>query len=140
MSTPCVIGVKEGEKVTWVHVHGDGGINVTGLRLVNHYETLDKAKSLIAGGDFAYLEPNKDNIRYYAESGERNVDPQVADLFMFYRCNKSIIKYLYEDGLWYGVKWLYHKPGEYVPFMEQYKLEPLNYALEHSINPFDSND
>ena len=139
MGTPAAIAVQTGKEVTWCHINYDGYVEGAGRTLVEHYNTEELAKSLIAGGDISvlhksiecpeghsFMNPVKGFTIYYKrDRGETNVDPQKGDYFHFLHCTKRTIKYLYKDGTWY---WLRVKSTP-ARFVDQWELLPIGEVL-----------
>lgn len=139
MGTPCVVALKELDKVTYVSINYDGYVTGVGAMLVDHFADIDKVRAMIAGGDISILAPNIDGceghsfatpvkgqtIYYGRDRGETCIDPQVTDIFGFYRATKNITAYVYENGVWFLVTEPYRKPGEYVSFMDRWVLSDL---------------
>lgn len=159
MGTPCVVALKEADKVTYVSINYDGYVTGVGAMLVDHFADIDKVRAMIAGGDISVLAPNIDGgemyekthcnkdgtilgtsmerrhtfatpvkgqtIYYGRDRGETGTEPQITDLFGFYRATKETTAYVYENGQWFLVTVPYTKPGEYVAFMDKYVLSEL---------------
>ncbi len=159
MGTPCVVALKEADKVTYVSINYDGYVTGVGAMLIEHYSTVDRVREMIAGGNISVLKANCDGgelvdvphyakdgslvgtskerkhsfenpqpdqtIYYGRDRGESGTDPQITDLFGFYRATKSITAYVYENGQWFLVTEPYRKPGEYVAFMDRWVLSDL---------------
>lgn len=111
MGTRSRIGYYDIEKnqVVSVYCHWDGYPSYNGRILLNHYNTLEKAKQLVSGGDISSLGEscecpdghcfeNKVNgytVYYGRDRGEKNVGPKVSKSMKDYDRIKSGQEYEY---------------------------------------------
>lgn len=98
MSTHSAIAIKEDNKITSIYCHFDGYLEHNGVTLFEHYQDVDKIKSLIALGDISSLkeslEPTSDThsfmnreegvtVAYHRDRGEdwELVKPLISDCY-----------------------------------------------------------
>lgn len=55
MSTNAFIGIRENNSITYIYNHSDGYLEYLGRMLLEHYNSEEKAKALIALGDVSIL-------------------------------------------------------------------------------------
>ena len=124
MSTRSRIGLElpSGHVVSVYH-HWDGYPEWLGKRLVEKYDTVDKIKKLIDGGDISSIDSNsswdrmdldENIVLYYRDRGEENVDPELHD---------DVIEYLeYANGQGCDYAYIFAN-GEWRYFMVPADLE-----------------
>jgi len=99
MSTRSNITVKIEDEFVNVYCHFDGYPDYLGSKLVEYFNTIEKATKLVEGGDISSI--SRDGVPdYYAARGETNVDA-VRDLVFTDYGNEY--NYLFVDGEWYVV-------------------------------------
>ena len=122
------------------YCHWDGYVRGVGLKLVENYDSFNKAKDLINLGDLSYVErmlstdephtfdnPAKGvTVAYMRDRGEKNVESKVLsmDEWMSVSYSSGIdFYYLYSGGQWW-VYDLYAKDGwqNVKSFFPQYSL------------------
>lgn len=126
MSTNCYIGRKiNDDEVEYIFCHYDGYIQGgVGQMLVEHYQTEDKVKELIALGNISYLEeklkPTKEThsfstpergitVAYHRDRGNdwKDVKPEKIYYIIYSPNYTKGITYLFENGQWYVVTYRY---------------------------------
>ena len=55
MSTNAFIGIRENNSITYIYNHSDGYLEYLGKMLIEHYNSEEKAKALVALGDVSIL-------------------------------------------------------------------------------------
>lgn len=55
MSTNAFIGIRENGSITYIYNHSDGYLEYLGKMLIEHYNSEEKAKALVALGDVSIL-------------------------------------------------------------------------------------
>jgi len=124
MGTRSRIGYRDPEtdKIVSVYCHWDGYPSYNGKILLDNYNTLDKVKDLVSGGDMSSLGPRCDlpeghsfekpvdgyTVYYGRDHGEKNVGPIVS---------KSMEEFddIHSDQEWEYMfidRWLYRKFGD----------------------------
>jgi len=116
MSTRSSITVKIGNEYHSIYCHFDGCLSFNGKRLLEYYNSQEKAESLVELGDLSYLgkyntkpkghsfdTPVSDCCVYYGrDRGETDVDPIVADKYeTIMERNIQEYNYLFKNGNWY---------------------------------------
>lgn len=121
MATRSRIGIMlEDGTIKQSYCHWDGYIGGVGLKLIENYDSYDKAKDLINLGDLSYVEcrlstdePHTfDNpvkgvtVAYMRDRGEQNVEPKIVSIDewmnVFYSSGIDFY-YLFSGGQW----WVY---------------------------------
>jgi hypothetical protein len=122
MATRSRIGVMlDDGSVKQVYCHFDGYVEGVGLTLVENYDTLEKAKTLISFGDMSYLRPEISTaephsfekpvdgvtVFYGRDRGESGTQPYILSmdewLGEFSTCEDYL--YLFTGGQW----WVYDR-------------------------------
>jgi len=121
MATRSRIGVMlDDGTVKQVYCHFDGYIEGVGLTLIENYDTLEKAKTLISFGDMSYLRPEISTaephsfekpvdgvtVFYGRDRGESDVDSVTTsmDEYLSVKYSSCIdYQYLFSGGQW----WVY---------------------------------
>lgn len=124
MSTRSVIAIEnpETKKCRAIYVHFDGYISNNGQLLIDHYNTLELAETLLALGNLSCLEkrlaPNPDEkhsydnpvsdicVTYHRDRGENFKPPKTWDDANYLLSKASNhywaeYVYLFRDGQWY---------------------------------------
>ena len=70
MATRARIGLQVGNAIISVYHHWDGYPEWLGVKLNEYYNTRQKAKSLISGGDMSVCATDKPEPEYYSQRGE----------------------------------------------------------------------
>ncbi len=79
MGTRSRIAIRNADNTSLsVYCHWDGYPSGVGAKLQKHYETEDKVRALLAGGDFSSLKPDLADIEFYSK--RRNEDPSPAQV------------------------------------------------------------
>ena len=117
MSTPSSIGIKnENGTVTSIYCHFDGYLSNNGQILLDHYNTEEKVKQLIALGGLCYLgerlSPNENEehsfygqrakgvtLAYHRDRGEMFCQGKHGTERTFLKTDT--IHYLWKDGKWF---------------------------------------
>lgn len=55
MSTNAFIGIRENNSITYIYNHSDGYLEYLGRMLIEHYNSEEKAKALVALGDVSIV-------------------------------------------------------------------------------------
>ena len=55
MSTNAFIGIRENNSITYIYNHSDGYLEYLGRMLIEHYNSEEKAKALVALGDVSVV-------------------------------------------------------------------------------------
>jgi hypothetical protein len=110
-----------------VYCHYDGYLDYTGRILQEHYDST-RANELIARGDNSGVKETIEEMNFYADRGEEDVDWAVAHSFEeFLEQVKGCwgeYYYVMRDGVWYA-GCVYNTPG-----LIKDGLVPLKQALE----------
>ena len=127
MGTRSRVGVMHGDKVKSVYCHYDGYLQYTGEILFKHYDST-KANLLVSLGDNSGVKETVEEMNFYSQRGETDVDWQVAHTFEEFleqvdRCGGEYY-YVMRDGVWYA-GCLYETQG-----LIKDGLVPLSEALE----------
>ena len=80
MSTRSIVGYKENGTYNIVYVHSDGYFDGVGKTLLDHYDSLEDAKSIVSLGDISVLTYDE-IIAYHRDRNEdwEDVKPDVID-------------------------------------------------------------
>jgi hypothetical protein len=110
-----------------VYCHYDGYLDYTGKILFEHYDSA-RANLLVARGDNSGIKETIEEMNFYEDRGEDDVDYQVAHTFEEFldqvdRCCGEYY-YVMRDGVWYA-GCLYETQG-----LKKNALVPLAEALE----------
>ena len=105
MGTRSRVGVMYGDVCKSVYCHYDGYLEHTGKILLNHYDSV-KASQLIALGDNSGVQETIEEMNFYKDRGEPDVDFQTAHSFEEFleqveRCFGEYY-YVMRDGVWYA--------------------------------------
>ena len=87
MSTNAFIGIRENGSITYIYNHSDGYLEYLGKMLIEHYNSEEKAKALVALGDVSILkeklEPalsqQKEQYTALTMTNVRKVSPYFTD-------------------------------------------------------------
>lgn len=102
MGTRSYIGLKEkDESLIFVYCHWDGYVENNGDILVNHYESEEKVRELLKNGSFSALEPNSNQISYYANSE----NPSELEMYTFNDVDE--LKKDFKNDKWIGIEFFY---------------------------------
>jgi hypothetical protein len=110
-----------------VYCHYDGYLECTGRILQEHYDSA-RANLLVATGDNSGVKPTIEEMNFYKDRGEDDVDYRVAHSFEEFleqvdRCCGEYY-YVMQNGVWYA-GCLYETQG-----LKKNALVPLAEALE----------
>jgi hypothetical protein len=110
-----------------VYCHYDGYLDYTGRILQEHYDST-RANQLVATGDNSGVKPTIEEMNFYKDRGEDDVDFRVAHTFEEFleqvdRCCGEYY-YVMRDGVWYA-GCLYETAG-----LIKNGLVPLEQALQ----------
>lgn len=113
MGTRSRVGVMHGTVCKSVYCHYDGYLEYTGEILQKHYDSA-LANQLVARGDNSGVQATLEEMNFYSDRGETNVDWQVANTFEEFLeqvegCGCEYY-YIMRDGVWY-VGAVYAVPG-----------------------------
>jgi len=105
MGTRSRVGVMHGDVVKSVYCHYDGYLQYTGEILQKHYDS-PRANALVALGDNSGVKESVEQMNFYSDRGEDDVDYQVAHTFEEFleqveRCGGEYY-YIMKDGVWYA--------------------------------------
>jgi hypothetical protein len=114
MATRSRIGIQlKDESVLSVYCHWDGYPEFNGKKLLEHFNSYEKAAELIDGGDISCLWTNagwnnetlpETGPQYYSSRGDENVEPDLHNSFQSFisSVNDSWADYayLFTDGEW----------------------------------------
>ena len=105
MGTRSRVAVMHGDVCKSVYCHYDGYLEHTGRVLQDHYNSV-KANELIARGDNSGVQPTIEEMNFYADRGEEDVDYRVAHSFEEFleQVESCFGEYYYvmRDGVWYA--------------------------------------
>lgn len=105
MGTRSRVAVMHGDVCKSVYCHYDGYLEYTGEILQKHYDSV-KANALIARGDNSGVQPTLEEMNFYEDRGEDDVDFRVAHTFEEFLeqvegcCGEYY--YVMRDGVWYA--------------------------------------
>jgi len=127
MGTRSRVAVMHGDVCKSVYCHYDGYLDYTGKILFEHYDST-KANLLVAMGDNSGVKETVEEMNFYKDRGEDDVEWQVAHTFEEFldqvdRCCGEYY-YVMQDGVWYA-GCLYETAG-----LVKNGLVPLGKALE----------
>jgi hypothetical protein len=127
MGTRSRVAVMHGDVCKSVYCHYDGYLQYTGEILFKHYDST-KANLLVSLGDNSGVKETVEEMNFYSQRGETDVDWQVAHTFEEFleqvdRCGGEYY-YVMRDGVWYA-GCLYETQG-----LIKDGLVPLSEALE----------
>ena len=113
MGTRSRVGVMHGDVVKSVYCHYDGYLEHTGKVLLKHYDSA-KANDLVSRGDNSGVQPTIEEMNFYSDRGETDVDWAVASTFEEFleqveSCGGEYY-YIIKDGVWYA-GCMYHTEG-----------------------------
>ena len=105
MGTRSRVAVMHGDVCKSVYCHYDGYLDYTGRILQEHYDST-KANLLVALGDNSGVKETVEEMRFYKDRGETNVDFQTAHSFREFldQVQACFAEYYYvmRDGEWYA--------------------------------------
>jgi hypothetical protein len=105
MGTRSRVGAMYGNVCKSVYCHYDGYLEHTGKMLLKHYDSV-KASQLIALGDNSGVQEHLEDMNFYKDRGEQDVDYQVAQTFEEFleQVERCFAEYYYvmRDGVWYA--------------------------------------
>ena len=105
MGTRSRVAVMHGDVCKSVYCHYDGYLEHTGEILLKHYDSI-KANQLIAQGDNSGVQETIEEMRFYKDRGEDDVDFRVAHSFREFidQVQSCFAEYYYvmRDGEWYA--------------------------------------
>ena len=127
MGTRSRVAVMHGDVCKSVYCHYDGYLDYTGRILQEHYDST-RANQLVATGDNSGVKPTIEEMNFYKDRGEDDVDFRVAHTFEEFleqvdRCCGEYY-YVMRDGVWYA-GCLYETAG-----LIKNGLVPLEQALQ----------
>ena len=105
MGTRSRVAVMHGDVCKSVYCHYDGYLDYTGRILLEHYDST-KANLLIALGDNSGIKETLEEMNFYRDRGETNIEWQVAHTFEEFLeqvsgcCGEYY--YVLRDGVWYA--------------------------------------
>lgn len=105
MGTRSRVGVMHGDVCKSVYCHYDGYLEYTGTILNKYYDSV-KANELVARGDNSGVQETIEEMNFYSQRGETDVEFQVAHTFEEFleqveRCGGEYY-YVMRDGVWYA--------------------------------------
>lgn len=114
MPTNAYIAVQSNDQVREIYLHWDGYLEHVQPLLLNHYNSLEKAQSLVNGGDISSLKesnecpeghtfesPAKGHTTYYGrDRGETGVgfNSYTVEDYVGESCNDY--QYMFNEGVW----------------------------------------
>jgi len=105
MGTRSRVAVMHGDVCKSVYCHYDGYLEHTGRILQEHYDSA-RANELVARGDNSGVQATIDEMNFYADRGEEDVDWAVAHSFREFidQVQACFAEYYYvmRDGVWYA--------------------------------------
>ena len=127
MGTRSRVAVMHGDVCKSVYCHYDGYLDYMGRILQEHYDSA-RANLLVATGDNSGVKPTIEEMNFYKDRGEDDVDFRVAHTFEEFleqvdRCGGEYY-YVMRDGVWYA-GCLYETAG-----LIKNGLVPLEQALQ----------
>jgi len=113
MGTRSRVGVMHGDVCKSVYCHYDGYLEHTGQMLLKHYDSI-RANLLVSLGDNSGVQPTVEEMNFYKDRGETDVDYRVAQTFEEFLeqvegCGGEYY-YVMRDGVWYA-GCMYHTEG-----------------------------
>lgn len=105
MGTRSRVAVMHGDVCKSVYCHYDGYLDHTGRVLLEHYDST-LANALVARGDNSGVQPTLEEMNFYTDRGETDVEYTVAHTFEEFleqveRCFGEYY-YVMRDGVWYA--------------------------------------
>ena len=104
MGTRSRVGVMHGDVCKSVYCHYDGYLEHTGQILFKHWDSA-AANQLVALGDNSGVQPTVEEMNFYKDRGEEDVDYQVAHSFEEFleQVENCFGEYYYvmQNGVWY---------------------------------------
>jgi hypothetical protein len=105
MGTRSRVAVMHGDVCKSVYCHYDGYLDYTGRILFEHYDST-RANLLVALGDNSGVKPTIEEMNFYKDRGETDVDFIVAHSFREFidQVQACFAEYYYvmRDGVWYA--------------------------------------
>ena len=116
MATRSLIGyANPNGTITYVYCHHDGYLSHNGRILLNFYNTFERVKQLVDGGQMSSLGERPDapaghsyktpvdghTVYYGRDRGETNAQPTIASCEVAFYGNDPSYKYLFKDGKWF---------------------------------------
>jgi len=105
MGTRSRVAVMHGDVCKSVYCHYDGYLDYTGRILFEHYDST-RANALIARGDNSGVKETVEEMNFYSDRGETDVDWAVAHTFEEFleQVENCCGEYYYvmRDGVWYA--------------------------------------
>ena len=127
MATRGRIGIQlSDDSILSVYSHWDNYPEFNGVKLVEHFNSYDKAAELIDGGEISSLWTNsdwdmnplpKEGTLYYTDRGDKFVEPRLDNTLEEYLSDGEEYHYLFANGEWvcYNMNQLSNKLPEIVP-------------------------
>ena len=83
MGTRSRIAIRNADNTySSVYCHWDGYPSHNGAILLKYYDTEEKVRKLLEGGDFSSLDPDQSQVEYYKEEGtEAEISKDLDELF-----------------------------------------------------------
>jgi hypothetical protein len=105
MGTRSRVAVMHGDVCKSVYCHYDGYLDYTGRILLKHYDS-PRANELVALGDNSGVKETVEEMNFYRDRGETDIEYQVAHSFEEFleqveRCGGEYY-YVMRDGVWYA--------------------------------------
>ena len=105
MGTRSRVAVMHGDVCKSVYCHYDGYLDYAGRILLEHYDST-LANALVARGDNSGVKETIEEMNFYTDRGEENVEWKVAHTFdeFLEQVNNCWGEYYYvmKDGVWYA--------------------------------------
>jgi hypothetical protein len=105
MGTRSRVAVMHGDVCKSVYCHFDGYLDYTGRILQEHYDSV-RANDLVSRGDNSGVKETVEEMNFYADRGEEDVDWAVAHSFEEFldQVERCFAEYYYvmRDGVWYA--------------------------------------
>lgn len=109
MSTRSTIAIENADgSIEKVYCHFDGYISHMGLMLMTHFNSADKARTLIAGGDLSGIEKNGKPRHYRDMEGRENEAPMFDKPYANYADYVASI-----DTLFHEFNYLFRANGKW---------------------------
>lgn len=120
MATRSTIAVQHADgTVSQIYCHFDGYLAGNGTTLQQHYNSLELAEALVAGGDMSALATTIAGTEYYTQSGEElNICKFATILDYARRRQDEEYNYLFLNGQWFVDDTWGDRGGEYIPLAE----------------------
>ena len=108
MSTNAFIGIRENNSITYIYNHSDGYLEYLGRMLIEHYNSEEKAKALVASFDYGKRQEGV-SVFYGRDRGEdwESIKPITIQNTVF--DEHSYYNYLYDVE---EERWLVSKNGK----------------------------